>query len=113
MIIEKIEIERARPPAQRPPPAAHPLDLVQPLHQCLRREAGFDLSHGIDEWRLVRHPERRRNKKGRGPLQPEPAFAQTPERFRYRVMRRSPRTVAIASQCDEYHLFLERNWTGV
>jgi hypothetical protein len=26
---------------------------------------------------------------------------------------RSPRTIAIASQSDEYHLFLERNWTGV
>ena len=84
--------------------------------RCIRAcgvKPSFDFRNGIDEWRLICDAEGRRDKERRGPLQPETAPVQAPERFRDRVMRRSPWTVAIASQSDEYHLFLERNWTGV
>ena len=49
VVIEKIEIEGSRSPAQPAPPPGHALDQMEPLHQGLRRQRCFDLRNGIDE----------------------------------------------------------------
>ena len=58
VMIEEVEVQRARAPAQVSPAARHALDQVQAAEQGFRVKHGFHLRHGIDEGRLVRHAVR-------------------------------------------------------
>ena len=53
MIIEKIKIERTRPPARGAAASGVSFNHVKSSHQGLRRQMSCDARHGVDEWRLV------------------------------------------------------------
>lgn len=106
VIVEKIEVERPRSPADTASPPGRKLDFMQPPHQGFRRQMCRNLRNRIHEGWLVSFAEWLGDEKPRCTQQRHSPPVELLERPLNRVPRSSPGAADICTQSNNNHLAL-------
>ena len=105
VIVDEVEVERARSPAEGATPACLMFDGVKALHQSFGREVRFYQGRRIDERSLIETPKGRSDHERRDGSDVAARAIKLAERMHKRVAWAAPGSAEIAAERDEDHVW--------